>query len=157
MRSSNCPLYLVPATIDAMSSDMTRLSNSIRDTLRWTILRAKPSTIADLPTPGSPMSTGLFFLRRLSICARRSISTSRPTTGSSLSSSAASVMSLPYLSSIGVSLPLRCAVVFACRFLSFCDEPPAGLPPGISSSSSSSSVNSAPMRGAVLLFAAIRR
>ena len=58
-------------------------------------------------SPGSPMSTGLFFLRRLSTCARRSISTSRPTTGSSRSSMAARVMSWPNLSSIGVSLPER--------------------------------------------------
>jgi len=27
---------------------------------------AKPSTMAVLPVPGSPMSTGLFFVRRLS-------------------------------------------------------------------------------------------
>ena len=28
------------------------------------ILRASPSTTAVLPTPGSPMRTGLFFVRR---------------------------------------------------------------------------------------------
>ncbi len=66
MRSSNSPRYLVPATMPAMSSDTTRLSNSIRDTLRCTMRRARPSTMALLPTPGSPISTGLFFLRRLS-------------------------------------------------------------------------------------------
>ena len=49
--------------------------------------------VESINTPGSPMSTGLFFLRRLRICARRSISTSRPTTGSSRPSSAALVMS----------------------------------------------------------------
>ena len=77
---------------DAMSSDMTRLPKSMRDTFRCTIRNASPSTMADLPTPGSPISTGLFFLRRLSICARRSISTSRPITGSRRFSSAARVM-----------------------------------------------------------------
>jgi hypothetical protein len=32
--------------------------------MRW----AMPSTMAVLPTPGSPMSTGLFLVRRLSTC-----------------------------------------------------------------------------------------
>ncbi len=66
-RSSNSPRYFVPATIDAMSRAMTRLSNRIRETCLRIILRARPSTIADLPTPGSPIRTGLFFLRRLRI------------------------------------------------------------------------------------------
>jgi hypothetical protein len=38
--------------------------------MRW----ARPSTIAVLPTPGSPISTGLFFWRRERICMIRSIS-----------------------------------------------------------------------------------
>ena len=42
---------------------------------------ASPSAMAVLPTPGSPISTGLFFFRRLSTCATRSISFSRPTIG----------------------------------------------------------------------------
>ncbi len=67
MRSSNCPRYFVPATIDAISNATTRLSNKIRETRRCTILNAKPSTMADLPTPGSPISTGLFFFLRLKI------------------------------------------------------------------------------------------
>ena len=45
---------------------------------------ASPSTIAVLPTPGSPISTGLFFVRRLSTWMTRRISSSRPITGSSL-------------------------------------------------------------------------
>ena len=32
MRSSNCPRYLVPATMDAISNAITLLSNNIRDT-----------------------------------------------------------------------------------------------------------------------------
>ena len=104
IRSSNCPRYLVPATTEAISSITTRLSNKMRDTFFWTMRNASPSTIADLPTPGSPINTGLFFLRRLNICAKRSISRSRPTTGSSLPSSAARVMSVPKLSKTGVSL-----------------------------------------------------
>ena len=47
---------------------------------------ARPSTTAVLPTPGSPISTGLFFVRRERICISRSISVWRPTTGSSLPS-----------------------------------------------------------------------
>ena len=139
MRSSNCPRYFVPATIDAMSSDITRLSKRMRDTLRCTMRRASPSTIADLPTPGSPISTGLFFLRRLKIWARRSISTSRPITGSRRPSSAARVMSLPNLSRTGVSFP---------RFGADdgrCGASGRSLLKGSSSSSSSSSVNDAPI------------
>ena len=41
-------------------------------------------TIAVLPTPGSPMRTGLFFVRRLRTWMVRRISSSRPMTGSSL-------------------------------------------------------------------------
>ena len=40
--------------------------------------------MAVLPTPGSPMSTGLFLVRRLSTWMTRRISSSRPMTGSSL-------------------------------------------------------------------------
>ena len=103
MRSSNWPLNFVPATTAAMSRDMMRLSNSRRDTLCSFMRIANPSTIADLPTPGSPISTGLFFFRRLRIWITRSISVALPTTGSRLPSSAAFVMSLPNLSSTGVS------------------------------------------------------
>ncbi len=135
-----------------MSSDITLLSNSIRDTLRCTIRRASPSTIADLPTPGSPISTGLFFLRRLNICARRSISVSRPITGSRRPSSAARVISLPNLSSTGVSLPRRPAARWEEDGTLCWEEPDEVLSddePGISSSSSSSSSpNDVPILGA---------
>src|SRR5208283_1091250 len=59
--------------------------------IRW----AKPSTTAVLPTPGSPISTGLFLVRRERICMIRSISVSRPTQGSSLPSAASLVRFLP--------------------------------------------------------------
>ena len=59
---------------------------------------ASPSTIAVLPTPGSPMSTGLFFVRRESTWITRRISWSRPITGSSLPCSARSTRSMPYFS-----------------------------------------------------------
>ena len=47
-----------------------------------TILRARPSAIAVLPTPGSPTSSGLFFCRRHSTWMVRWTSASRPISGS---------------------------------------------------------------------------
>ena len=137
IRSSNWPRYFVPATTAVMSRATTRLSNKMRETFFWIILKASPSTIADFPTPGSPIRIGLFFLRRLRIWAKRSISFSLPTTGSKRPSSAAFVISVPKLSSTGVSLAGFFEAVCACCWRS--SEP---LPPDrgedISSSSSSS-------------------
>jgi hypothetical protein len=45
-----------------------------------TMARARPSAMAVLPTPGSPSSTGLFFVRRPSTCTTRATSASRPIT-----------------------------------------------------------------------------
>ena len=55
--------------------------------------------MAVLPTPGSPMSTGLFLVRRDSTCMTRSISRSRPMTGSSFFSRASWVRLRPNWSS----------------------------------------------------------
>ena len=63
------------------------------------ILRASPSTIAVLPTPGSPINTGLFLVRRDNTWITRLISSSRPITGSSLPLRASSVRSFAYFSS----------------------------------------------------------
>src|SRR6266550_3249647 len=63
---------------------------------------ASPSTIAVLPTPGSPISTGLFFLRRERISITRSISFWRPIVGSSEPSAASCVKSRQKWSSAGV-------------------------------------------------------
>ncbi len=63
-RSSNSPRYFVPAIIPAMSSATRRLSVRVSGTSSFTIRCAIPSTIAVLPTPGSPSNTGLFFVRR---------------------------------------------------------------------------------------------
>ena len=63
---------------------MTRLPRSDCGTSPSTMRCASPSTTAVLPTPGSPMSTGLFFVRRESTWTTRRISASRPMTGSSL-------------------------------------------------------------------------
>ena len=101
-RSSNSPRYLVPAIKSPISNWITFFPSKISGTSQLTILVAKPSATAVLPTPGSPRSTGLFFVRRARIWITRSISFSRPTTGSSLCSDAASVKSVPYSSRLGV-------------------------------------------------------
>ena len=98
-RSSNSPRYLAPAISAPMSSAMTRRSRSDSGTSPETMRWARPSTIAVLPTPGSPISTGLFFVRRDRTWMTRRISSSRPMTGSSLPCSAASVRSRPNFSS----------------------------------------------------------
>ena len=83
-RSSNSPRNFEPATSAPMSSAMTRLSRRFSGTSPMMIFWARPSTIAVLPTPASPMITGLFFERRFRTCMTRRISSSRPITGSSL-------------------------------------------------------------------------
>ena len=80
-----------------MSSDSTRLLFSVSGTSPLTMRCARPSTIAVLPTPGSPISTGLFLVRRCRIWMVRRISSSRPITGSSLPSRARAVRSIVYL------------------------------------------------------------
>mmetsp|Transcript_21304 Transcript_21304/g.72541 ORF Transcript_21304/g.72541 Transcript_21304/m.72541 type:complete len:483 (+) Transcript_21304:618-2066(+) len=94
MRSSNSPRYLAPAMRLPMSSDMTRRSCRLAGTSPATILCARPSDIAVLPTPGSPMRHGLFLDRLERICTVRRISSSRPITGSSLPARASAVRSL---------------------------------------------------------------
>ena len=95
-RSSNSPRYFAPATSPAISRLKTRLLRSVSGTSPFTIRCAKPSTTAVLPTPGSPIRTGLFLLLRCRICIARRISSSRPITGSSLPSLAFSVRSTVY-------------------------------------------------------------
>ena len=63
--------------------------------IRW----ARPSTIAVLPTPGSPISTGLFLVLRDRIWMTRRISASRPITGSSRPLAASATRSRPYFAS----------------------------------------------------------
>ena len=95
-RSSNSPRYFAPATSEPRSSDNRLFCFRLSGTSPLTIRRARPSTIAVLPTPGSPISTGLFFVRRDSTWIVRRISSSRPITGSSLPSRAAAVRSREY-------------------------------------------------------------
>ena len=103
-RSSNCPLYFVPATIEARSSDSILFSWSILGTVFRNILWASPSIIAVLPTPGSPINTGLFFFLLVKIWATLSISLSRPITGSNFPFFANCVISLEKWSNVGVVL-----------------------------------------------------
>src|SRR5450432_2194397 len=71
-RSSNWPRYLVPATISERSSARIRFSAKKEGTSPSAMRRARPSTIAVFPTPGSPISTGLFFVRRvMQVLSRR--------------------------------------------------------------------------------------
>ena len=98
-RSSNSPRYFAPATIAARSRLSTRRPFSESGTSPATTRWASPSTTAVLPTPGSPISTGLFFVRRLRTCTTRRISASRPITGSSRPSAADAVRSTEYFSS----------------------------------------------------------
>jgi hypothetical protein len=65
------------------------------------IRKAKPSAIADFPTPGSPIRRGLFFYVG-SKFQTRSISSHVRQQGSNFPSSAISVKSLPKLSKTGV-------------------------------------------------------
>ena len=97
-RSSNSPRYLAPATIELRSSETSRRPLSESGTSPATSRWASPSTTAVLPTPGSPISTGLFLVRRASTWTTRRISVSRPITGSSLPSRACAVRSTPYWS-----------------------------------------------------------
>ena len=98
-RSSNSPRYLAPAMSAPRSRAITRLFLSDSGMSPFTMRCARPSTIAVLPTPGSPISTGLFLVRRDSTCTTRRTSSSRPITGSSLPLRASSVRSRPYFSS----------------------------------------------------------
>src|SRR5216683_2859532 len=99
IRSSNSPRYLDPATIAAMSRAMMRLPRRLSGMSPSAMRRAMPSTMAVLPTPGSPISTGLFLVRRERTWMTRRISSSRPITGSSLPLRARSVRSIAYFSS----------------------------------------------------------
>ncbi|OQC69285.1 MAG: hypothetical protein BWX47_01303 [candidate division Hyd24-12 bacterium ADurb.Bin004] len=92
-RSSNCPLYFVPAMTPAMSSAMSLRSRRGGGTRQETINWARPSTIAVLPTPGSPIRTGLHFFLRQRTWMTLDISFSRPITGSSEFSLAMAVRS----------------------------------------------------------------
>ncbi len=95
-RSSNSPRNLAPAISEPMSRENNVLSLRLSGTsplmMRW----ARPSAMAVLPTPGSPMRQGLFLVFRLRMRTTFLISSSRPMTGSSFWFRAISVRSEPY-------------------------------------------------------------
>ena len=99
-RSSNSPLYLAPATRAPISRANSFLSFSPWGTSPRTIRCARPSTTAVLPTPGSPIRTGLFLVFRDRIRITFRISASRPMTGSNFWSRAFSTRSCPYLARV---------------------------------------------------------
>ncbi len=103
IRSSNSPRYLVPATRLPRSRDSRRLPIRVSGTWPSMIRWARPSATALLPTPGAPMRTGLFLVRRERICARRSVSRSRPITGSSFPCLARAVRSRLFFSRVDSS------------------------------------------------------
>ncbi len=118
-RSSNSPRYFVPATSEPTSSVSRRLPASVSGTSPAMIFCASPSTMAVLPTPGSPISAGLFFWRRERIWMTRSISCSRPIDRVELAlARACDVRSMPIWSMVGVfecfSRLLRCARYRSC-------------------------------------------
>ena len=82
-RSSNSPRNLAPAMSAPISSEKILRSFKLSGTSPRTMRRAKPSAIAVLPTPGSPIKQGLFFVLRDKMRITLRISLSRPITGSS--------------------------------------------------------------------------
>jgi len=112
---------MVPATSEPTSNCSTRLSSNGAGTSPSRMRCASPSTIAVLPTPGSPIKAGLFFVRRARIWITRSISMTRPITGSSFPSSARVVRSVASWSTMGV-------FAFACSCLPPWDCPSGGEP-----------------------------
>ena len=126
-RSSNSPRYLAPAIKAAKSNTNKRLLRKLSGTSPSTMRCAKPSTMAVLPTPGSPIKTGLFLVRRCKTWMARRISSSRPITGSSLPSRARWVKSRVYFfrasrwsSALGLSTvaPPRMALMAVLRLCS---------------------------------------
>ena len=87
-----------------MSIVTTLLSFKISGTSPVAIFWANPSTAAVLPTPGSPIKHGLFFVLLDKIWITLSISSFLPITGSSFPSSAFLVKSSPNWLSVGVEL-----------------------------------------------------
>ncbi|CZR22053.1 Uncharacterised protein [Legionella pneumophila] len=132
-RSSNSPRYFAPAIKAPMSSASKRLFFNPSGTSPLIIRCAKPSTMAVLPTPGSPINTGLFLVLLCNTWMVRLISSSRPITGSNFPCSARSVRSSVYFSracrcssafgSLTVSPPLNSSIAFSIALLS----PPACL------------------------------
>ena len=129
-RSSNSPRNLAPAISAAKSSTNRRLLRKDSGTSPSTMRCASPSTIAVLPTPGSPISTGLFLVRRCNTWMARRISSSRPITGSNLPSRARWVRSRVYfLSASRWSSALGLSTLAPPRTASMAAFKPASVAP----------------------------
>ena len=90
---SNWPRCPAPAIKDIKSKESILLFNKGSGASPLAILWARPSTMAVLPTPASPIKQGLFLVRLERIWITLSISAERPTTGSSFPSRACWVKS----------------------------------------------------------------
>ncbi|MCY1509446.1 hypothetical protein D9M68_437890 [compost metagenome] len=96
-RCSNSPFTPAPACSSVGSSTHSDTSFSEGGTSPAARREARPSTTAVLPTPASPVSSGLFWRRRMRMSTIWRISSSRPYTGSSSPARALAVRSLAYL------------------------------------------------------------
>ena len=111
-RSSDSPRYFAPAIIAPMSRRQNCPAGSRASPL--TMRCARPSTIAVLPTPGSPISTGLFLVRRGAPAGAPDFLVATDA-GSILPSRAAWVRSRALSSASGRSRPTRYRPYAPCR------------------------------------------
>ena len=98
IRSSKSPRNLAPESIPTRSIAMMRLFRRFAGMEPSATRCARPSTTAVFPTPGSPVSTGLFLVRLDSTWITRSSTSSRPIIGSYAFSATRLVMSVPNFS-----------------------------------------------------------
>ena len=98
-RFSNWPRNWAPAIMPDRSRATIRVPSSVSGTSSRWMRSARPSAIAVLPTPASPISTALFLRRRARISTVCSISSVRPMTGSMRPLAASAVRSRPNSSS----------------------------------------------------------
>ena len=98
-RFSNWPRNWAPAIMPDRSSAKIRVPFSVSGTSSRWMRRARPSAMAVLPTPASPIRTALFLRRRARISTVCSISSARPMTGSMRPLAASAVRSRPNSSS----------------------------------------------------------
>ena len=115
-RSSNSPLYLVPATSAPMSRVSRRLPAASPDVAGDDAL-GQALDDGGLADAWSPIRIGLFLVRRERIWISRSISRLRPMTGSSLPARDAAVRSIPSWSTVGVRVLVRPLALALCGVL----------------------------------------
>ena len=101
--SSNSPRYFDPASNDPISRPHTSCPLINSGTLLLQISCARPSTIAVLPTPGSPTISMLALNLRANTVIMSDSSVLRPIIGSSFAAAANAVILVQYSSSISVA------------------------------------------------------